>query len=164
MNNEQTQTLSLKAAYSFGVSHGLESDVNEIRNMVIEWNSSYTSSLRRGYIISLFENRGISKTSRQHTGCSETLQEERRDAGVILRIKTQYEEFLAGRAPELDEQGDAELGADPQESLEFALAAHSPDFLCEIRPNRSGSASVHFRRSYRYRISCRWRSHRLVRG
>ena len=59
MNNEQTQTLSLKAAYSFGVSHGLESDVNEIRNMVIEWDSSYTSSLRRGYIVSLFENRGI---------------------------------------------------------------------------------------------------------
>lgn len=36
MDNEQTQTLSLKAAYSFGVSHGLESEINEIRNMVIE--------------------------------------------------------------------------------------------------------------------------------
>ena len=59
MNNEQTQTLSLKAAYSFGVSRGLEPDVNEIRNMVIEWDSSYTSSLRRGYIVSLFESRGI---------------------------------------------------------------------------------------------------------
>lgn len=54
MNDEQTRTLSLKAAYSFGLSNGLDPEVNEIRNMVIEWDSSYTSSLRRGYIVSLF--------------------------------------------------------------------------------------------------------------
>ena len=41
MNNEQLQTLSLKAAYSFGVQRGLEREVNEIRNMVIEWDSSH---------------------------------------------------------------------------------------------------------------------------
>ncbi len=129
MNNEQTQTLSLKAAYSFGVSHGLEADVNEIRNMVIEWDSSYTSSLRRGYIVSLFENHGIFedfKAAHWAFGNSPTGETRRRR---YLRIKTQYEEFLAGRAPEPDEQGDAEASADSQEALEFALEAHLRDFL-----------------------------------
>ena len=46
-----------------------------------------------------------------------------------LRIKTQYEEFLAGRAPEPGDHGDPERGADPQEALEFALEAHLRDFL-----------------------------------
>jgi hypothetical protein len=129
MNNEQTETLSLKAAYSYGVSHGLESDINEIQNMVIEWDSSYTSSLRRGYIISLFENRGIFedfKAAHWAFGNTPTGETRRRR---YLRIKTQYEEFLAGHAPEPDEESNAEVGDDPQETLEFALEAHLRDFL-----------------------------------
>jgi hypothetical protein len=39
MNEEMTQTLSLKAAYAFGAAHGLEREVTEIRDMVIEWDS-----------------------------------------------------------------------------------------------------------------------------
>jgi hypothetical protein len=50
MNEEQTQTRSLRAAYAFGAAHGLEPEVTDIREMVIEWDSSNTSSLRRGYI------------------------------------------------------------------------------------------------------------------
>jgi hypothetical protein len=129
VNNEQTQTLSLKAAYAFGVNRGLELEVNEIRNMVIEWDSSYTSSLRRGYIVSLFEKRGIFedfKTAHWTFGNTPTGETRRRR---YLRIKTHYEEFLAGRAPEPAGQGDAEGGADSQEALEFALEAHLRDFL-----------------------------------
>lgn len=128
-DNAQIDTLSLKAAYSFGVSRGLESEINEIRNMVIEWDSSYTSSLRRGYIVSLFEKRGIFedfKAAHWAFGNTPTGDTRRRR---LLRIKTQYEEFLAGRAPEPDEHADTERGADPQEALEFALEAHLRDFL-----------------------------------
>lgn len=128
MNNEQTQTLSLNAAYSLGVSRGYESKVNEIRNMVIEWDSSYTSSLRRGYIVALFRDRGIFedfKTAHWAFGNTPTGETQCRR---YLRIKTQYEDFLAGRPTQPDEHGDPE-GADPQDALEFALEAHLRDFL-----------------------------------
>jgi hypothetical protein len=45
MTEQQTEALSLKAAYEFGGTHGLEREVREIREMIIEWDLSYTSSL-----------------------------------------------------------------------------------------------------------------------
>ena len=59
MAEEQTRRCSLRAAYVFGAEKGVESEVSAIRDMVIEWDSSYTSSLRRGYIVDLFERHGI---------------------------------------------------------------------------------------------------------
>ena len=59
MVNKQTKGLSLKAAYSFGAEHGLKQEIDEIRIMSIEWDSSYTSSLRRGYVIELLKRKGI---------------------------------------------------------------------------------------------------------
>lgn len=129
MNEEQTRTLSLKAAYAFGATHGLEREVNEIRDMVIEWDSSYTSSLRRGYIVALFERRGIFeefKTKYWAFGNTLTGETQRRR---YLRIKTQYEDFLAGHGPEPAGEGGAEGSSDPEEALEFALEAHLRDFL-----------------------------------
>src|SRR5437016_696806 len=124
MSEEQTKTLSLKAAYAFGAGHGLEREVNEVCDMVIEWDS-HTSSLRPGYIIDLFEKHGIFdefKTQHWTLGNTPTGETERRR---YLRIKTQYEEFLAGRGPELSAESEAERA----DALEFALEAHLRDFL-----------------------------------
>jgi hypothetical protein len=52
-------TFPLRAAYPFGEEHGLGKEIADIRDMVIEWDLQYTSSLRRGYIIELFEKQGI---------------------------------------------------------------------------------------------------------
>lgn len=59
MSEEQTETLSLKAAYTFGIAHQLEREVTDIRDMEIEWDPSYPSSLRRGYIVTRFEKHRI---------------------------------------------------------------------------------------------------------
>src|SRR6266478_8727707 len=99
MNEEPTQTLSLKAAYAFGASHGFEHEVNEIREMVIEWDSSYTSSLRRGYIVALFEEHGIFDSfKKEQWPFGNTPSGEKRRLRY-LRIKAQYEAFLTGRGP-----------------------------------------------------------------
>ena len=127
-NEEQSKTLSLKAAYAFGVQRGFERDVTEIRDMVIEWDSSYTSSLRRGYIVALFEKNGIFEDFKKAHWLSGNTPTGETDRRRYLRIKAQYEEFLAGRRPEPeDERG--ERSSDSDQALEFALEAHLRDFL-----------------------------------
>jgi len=113
MSEEQTTALSLKAAYAFGAAKGLQREVNEIRDMVIEWDSSYTSSLRRGYIVELFERHGIlDEFKAKHWAHGNTSAGETQRRGY-LKIKKQYEDFLVGRGPETgpelereDEEGD----------------------------------------------------------
>src|ERR1044071_5119837 len=99
MNGNLKETLSLKAAYEYGASHGLQRDVNEIRDMVIEWDLSYTSTLRRGYIIDLFEKRGLlEQFNRERWPFGNTPAGERK-CQRYLRIKQKYEDFLSGRSP-----------------------------------------------------------------
>src|SRR6266852_8509242 len=113
MNEEQTQTLSLRAAYAFGAAHGLEREVNEIREMVIEWDS-FTSSLRRGYIVALFEKNGIfDDFKKEHWSFGNTPSGEKRRLRY-LRIKAQYEAFLGGRGPEPTGESEGEESPDPE--------------------------------------------------
>jgi hypothetical protein len=46
-------------AYGFGAEKGMKAEVDEIRHMEIEWDRSQTTSVKRGYLIDLFEKRGI---------------------------------------------------------------------------------------------------------
>ena len=128
MSDEQTIAMSLKAAYAFGAANDLEREVNEIRDMVIEWDSSYTSSLRRGYVVELFEKRGIFeefKTKYWAFGNTPTGATQRRR---YLRIKTQYKEFLAGRGPEAESEASID---EEEESQQFAAESDLRDFLAK---------------------------------
>jgi hypothetical protein len=128
MDEDQTVALSLKAAYAFGAAHGLQQEVNEIRNMVIEWDSSYTSSLRRGYIVELFEKNDIfEQFKREHWSNGNTQKGEVRRRRY-LRIKNQYEDFLAGRSPEL-ETGPGNESEEQEEDQQFAAESDLRDFL-----------------------------------
>jgi hypothetical protein len=129
MIEEQTQTLSLKAAYAFGTAHGLEPEVTDIREMVIEWDSSYTSSLRRGYIVALFEKHGLFEAfKKEHWSFGNTPVGET-NRRRYLRIKAQYEAFLAGHDSEpATEDGDE--ASDPDQ-VQFPLEAHLRDFLAK---------------------------------
>jgi hypothetical protein len=66
---------------------------------------SYTSSLRRGYIVELFERHGVFDTFKNQywpIGNSRTGEASRRR---YLRIKAQYQAFLDGRGPEPPVEG-----------------------------------------------------------
>lgn len=125
MTEEQTTTLPLKAAYAFGVEKGLEREVNEIRDMVIEWDRPYTSSLRRGYIAELFEKHGIfDEFKARHWAMGRTPEGERLRRR-FLRIKEQYEDWLRG--------GGIERTTDDEEEIDQAFAAETDlrDFLAK---------------------------------
>lgn len=125
----QTKQLSLKAAYAFGISSGLAEQVNEIRDLVIEWDLSYTSSLRRGYILELFQKRGLLENFKAaHWAYGNTPAGEAKER-FYLRIKQRYEDFLAGRsdvdeAEDLDEEGE-------EAEQQFAAEADLRDFLAK---------------------------------
>ena len=126
MSDEQTTALSLKAAYAFGAAKGLPGEVNEIRDMVIEWDSSYTSSLRRGYIVELFEKHAIFDDFKaQHWAYGNTPagKTQRRH---YLKIKRQYEDFLEGRGPVTGPEPEPE---DQDAGQQFAAESDLRDFL-----------------------------------
>jgi hypothetical protein len=126
MDEDQTVALSLKAAYAFGTAHGLEREVNEIRDMVIEWDSSYTSSLRRGYIVELFEKHGLfGQFKAEHWAHGDTPAGEAKRRRY-LRIKKRYEDFLSGRGPEAGPEMEADADEPDQQ---FAAESDLRDFL-----------------------------------
>jgi hypothetical protein len=51
--------LPLDKAYSFGSEYGLQDEISIIQNMEINWGPAYRSTIRRGFIIALFSQRGI---------------------------------------------------------------------------------------------------------
>jgi hypothetical protein len=134
VSEEQSQKrrFSIKPAYSFGVVHGLENEVKEIRDMDIEWDSSYNTSVRKGYLIELFEKRGIFgefKAKHWPLGNTPAGEKERRR---ILGIKERYKAFLAGNGSEVSP-------ADETEELLFPLESHLRDFIA----HNIGSIKLH---------------------
>ena len=122
MTDELKVRFSIKPAYVFGASHGLEKQVNAIRDMEIEWDSSYTTSVRKGYILDLFEKHSVFdefKSKHWTTGNTPAGEKERKR---VLRIKEQYEEFLKGGPAVVSSEDVAE------EHL-FPLESHLRDFI-----------------------------------
>jgi hypothetical protein len=123
MNNEQKVRFSILPAYAFGAAHGLEKEVNNIRHLVIEWDLPYTTSLRKGYLLELFEKHGIfDQFKAEHWQLGNTPRGEK-ERQRVLGIKARYEAFLAGGAPELPPEEEAE------EQLLFPLESQLRDFI-----------------------------------
>ncbi len=120
--------LPLTKAYPFGIENGLEVEMTEIRNMEIEWDRSYTSTLRRGFIIAAFEKAGIFERFKEefwqvgNTPIGETYSRR------CLRIKSEYENFLAGS---FLEEATATISDEENFNQQFALEAHLRDFLAK---------------------------------
>src|SRR5258707_8630040 len=93
---EQTNTISLKAAYAFGTEKGLKREIDDIKDMEIEWDKPYTSSLKRGRIVDLFEKHDIFEEFKARYWSVGNTPEGQRIRRRSLRIKEQYNEWLKG--------------------------------------------------------------------
>lgn len=119
----KSKALPLREAYKFAEQHGLVSEVTAIKDMDIEWERSYDTSVRRGRIIELFESRNLlSQFIDQiwqfgNTASGESLKRR------YIRIWHDYKLFEAGELTESDET------ETEQDTLQFALEAHLRDFL-----------------------------------
>lgn len=141
-------TLPLRLAYEFGIANGLSSEISAIRNMVIEWDT-YTSSLRRGYIVELFESNGLLErfVNERWPGGQQPAAITKRSR--YLRIKRDYEEFLRKGINE----GDNLDVEDEDDDQRFASEADLRDYLAQnlyqIEPgltlyNGSGRTGVEY--------------------
>src|SRR5262245_59800268 len=93
MPEEQTNTLPLKAAYTFGAEKGLGREIADIKDMAIDWKLPYTSSLRRGFVVALFEEHGLFDEFKQRYWSVGNTPEGQRLRRRFLRIKEQYDEW-----------------------------------------------------------------------
>ena len=121
--DEERTVLPLKEAYPFGSERGLEQELAKIRDMEIEWDLSYTSSLRRGYVIDLFTKKRVFEAFKEKHWPSGNTPWGTRKSEFWLRLKDRYEDFLAGRGEADPESGDTE------EDQAFAAETDLRDFL-----------------------------------
>ena len=122
MEPEGSSALPLKEAYLFGEEHGLGPDVQSIRDMEIEWDQSYTSSLRRGFIVELFQQKGVLPAFLEECWPNGRTRDGENKARRYLRILADYRAYLNGTESD---------GTDDDEVSEQAFAAEADlrDFL-----------------------------------
>ncbi len=118
MEQEGTRVLPLSNAYMFGVEHGLQQEISEIRSMEIEWDLSYTSTLRRGFIVDLFEAKGILQEFIDRHWSMGGTQWGTSKIRFWRGVKSRYEDFLAGQGVDVEDIEDIE-----EESHQFAAEA-----------------------------------------
>jgi hypothetical protein len=119
----------LTAAYPFAQRHSLATDVDAIRDWEADerWTRGYESTIRRGRVITLFEDRGLYGqfvTEEWPVGASPAGEREKQRC---LRIMGDYDTFVGGGSlPALEMEPQA-----TEDALEFAVEAHLRDFLAK---------------------------------
>lgn len=116
-NNLQTKTLSLQAAYIFGIENGLQDEIQTIKDMEIEWDRSFTSSVRRGYIVDLFERNDIFESFKEQHWANGNSPSGETMKRRFLRYKQEYEDYLSGDGiqddiPEIQDLADQAFAAE----------------------------------------------------
>lgn len=122
----EIKNIPLREAYTFSIEKGLSEEVADIKSMEIEWDRSYTSSVRKGFMIRLIRDKnlldefidGYWPTGKTEIG--------KKKINKVLRIAAEYESYISGDIGDYDEQL-TEGGS----SLEFALESHLRDFLAK---------------------------------
>jgi hypothetical protein len=126
MESQPKTALPLLAAYEFGAFHGLAEETKAIQKMEIQPVMSYRSSVRRGYIVELFQEHQLFDVFKnEHWPFGNTKAGEKQRVRY-LEIKRKYEAALGDGLGESKEDDEDSEGV---ESFEFALESHLRDFL-----------------------------------
>ena len=116
--------LPLKSAYPFGEQKGLKARIEEIRAIEVEWDLSYNSTVRRGYVVDLLRDHNLfDEFVAQHWPAGATKWGQNQ-AAFYVRIKDRYEAFLRGEEPAIDstqDSDDASAPESPSEEITFSL-------------------------------------------
>ena len=123
---EKLIRIPLREAYTFGTEKGLSKEVSEIRSMEIEWDRSYTSSVRKGRLVRLFRENGLLDEFINTIWPSGKTEAGEKHVQNILRIAANYDDFLSGNSSDENEGSNND-----SEYLEFALESHLRDFLAK---------------------------------
>ena len=119
---DQTKHFSLVAGYSFGAQKGLATEVDAKRNMEIEWDRGRDSSVRRGFMIKLFQSKGIFDEFKSKHWVYFDTREGQANARSYIRLAEDYERFL---------EGDIAPSEETEEESEFAYETDLRDFLAQ---------------------------------
>ena len=121
--DEEQKVFPLKDAYRFGDEHGLEQEIVHIRDMEIKWDFSYTSSLRRGYVVDLFTKKQLLDAFKEKYWPTGNTAWGLRRCEFWLSLMERYEDSLADRGVEA-------IGSDEaEEEQAFAAERDLRDFL-----------------------------------
>jgi endonuclease NucS-like protein len=124
--NRRAVVFPLREAYAFAGQHNLSAQAANIRDMEIEWDLSYTSTVRRGRMLDLFEDKGLLSAFIDQKWPSGHSAQGKAAIRFYLKISQKYSAFLAGKdVPESDEREAT------REASEFALESHLRDFLAK---------------------------------
>src|SRR5438105_240611 len=91
MEPKVEKAFPLRRAYPFAEEHGLAEEAHKIRDMDISWDLPYTSSVRRGFMIELFQkNETLSAFKEAHWPYGLTKGGES-EVRRCLKIKAQFD-------------------------------------------------------------------------
>lgn len=94
--NGDQRAMPIREAYAFASERGLGREVDRIRGLEFTWGRSYSTSVRRGYMVELLEARGLFQEFKaRHWPFGNTpggASKHRR----YLRLKGEYERYLQG--------------------------------------------------------------------
>jgi hypothetical protein len=134
MITKEKQMLPLGLAYKFGTANGLAKEVEAIRKQKIdsfptEWpRSRRDKTVRRGYVIQLFEQSGVFSTFKELCWHPVKADEQKQR---YMRLLSEYEEHMESMAsgePDPDNADEDDVTTDDQ-TQRFVLESHLHQYL-----------------------------------
>lgn len=130
------QTFPLREAYPFAFEHQLETEASKIKSTRITWQRGTKSGVRRGFMIRLFQERGILEKFIEMSWQFGSTAAGKKMISWYTKISQEYDDFLltgndSNQEVSIVVNDNALSLGSSDETLEFALEAHLRDFIAK---------------------------------